>query len=235
MRKATVTQEEVNAAADRLLASGTKPTARAVHEEIGRGSMATVLRLLQNWLSAQGQAHETQAALPAALQRVLMDFIAQEVASAKLSLEQNLVNSQLAQNDLIDENERLSAEIEELKTDLNELKSSHQQLEGRCAQLTTDLENARQAAETQRQAGEHARTEVAKLLLRLEGVPRLESELAKLKEDLDAERKLRVAAEQSAAVAVAIREQSEYWAADLKDRLAKAETELHELRTINRP
>ena len=64
MRKATVTQEEVNAAADRLLASGTKPTARAVHEEIGRGSMATVLRLLQNWLSAQGQAHETQAALP---------------------------------------------------------------------------------------------------------------------------------------------------------------------------
>lgn len=163
-----------------------------------------------------------------------MDFIAQEVASAKLSLEQDLVHSQLAQNDLIGENERLSADIEELQIELNELKSSHQQLEGRCAQLTSDLENARQAAETQRQAAEHARTELAKLLLRLEGVPRLEAELAKLKEDLDAERKVRVAAEQSAAVATAKQEQNQIWMVDLKDRLAKFESELHDQRTLNK-
>lgn len=196
--------------------------------------MATVLRLLQNWQKGQGRAPESTVALPAALQRALVDFIAQEVASAKLSLEQDLVSAQQTQNELIDENESQSADIQELQNSLEDLKALHRQLEGRCAQLTMDLESARRAAETQRQAAESARTEVAKLMLRLEGVPRLEAELDRLKEDLDAEREVRVAAEQSSAVAVAKQEQNQIWMADLKDRLAKTETELHELRTANK-
>ena len=228
VREATITQEEVNAVADSIRAAGAKPTARAVREELGRGSMATVLRLLQTWQAGQGRAPDTPVVLPVVLQRALVDFIGQEVASAKLLLEQDLVTAQQAQKDLIAENEGQATDIEGLQTKLEELQSEHSQLEGRSGQLTTDLEEARQAAESQRQAAETARTETAKLQLRLEGVPRLETELAKLKEALEAERSARVASDQSAAVATAKLEQNQSSMEDLRGRLTRTETDLRE-------
>ena len=227
-REATISQEEVNAVADTIRASGMRPTARAVREELGRGSMATVLRLLQNWQTGQGQAPETPVVLPTALQRLLSDFIAQEVASAKLTVEQELVSAQQAQRDLIAESEAQAADIESLQQLFETLKDTHRQLQGRSTQLTTDLEEARRAAEAQRQAAETARNEIAKLQLRIEGIPRIEAELTKQKEELEAERKARVAAEQAAAVSAAKLEQSQVSVEDLKSRLTRTETDLRE-------
>lgn len=190
--------------------------------------MATVLRLLQNWQAGQGKAPDTPVVLPAALQRALVDFISQEVASAKLNLEQDLVSAQQAQRDLITENEGLAAEIEMLQSALEATQGERRQLEGRYAQLTADFSEARQTAEAQRQAAESARTEIAKLQLRMEGVPRLEAEIVKLRENLDAERQTRVTAEQLAAVAAAKLEQSQASVEDLKSRLARTETDLRE-------
>lgn len=228
VREATITQEEVNAAADSIRGAGNKPTARAVREVLGRGSMATVLRLLQNWQAGQGRAPDTPVVLPLGLQRALVDFIAQEVAAAKLTLEQDLVAAQQAQKDLITENEAQAADLDGIQTTLEELQAEHSQLEGRYAQLTTDFEEARQTTETHRQAAETARTEIAKLQLRMEGVPRLEAKLAKLKTDLDAERAARVSADQTAAVATAKLEQSQASVEDLKGRLTRTETEVRE-------
>lgn len=228
VREATISQEEVNAVADSIRAAGGKPTARAVREQLGQGSMATVLRLLQVWQASQGRAAETPVVLPLALQRALVDFIGQEVAAAKLALEQDLVSAQQSQKDLIAENETQLAAIEGLQTTLDELSSEHSQLEGRSAQLAAVLEDARQAAETQRQAAEAARTETAKLQLRLEGVPRLECELAKLKEALEAERSARVSSDQAAAVATARLEQNEASLEDLRSRLTQADAALRD-------
>lgn len=169
--------------------------------ELGRGSMATVLRLLQTWQAGQGRAQDTPVALPPALQRALVNFIGQEVAAAKLSLEQDLVNAQQAQKDLITENEGQAADLEGLQMTLEEMQAEHSQLEGRYAQLQADFAGAKQVSETQRQAAESARTEIAKLQLRLEGAPPLESEVARLREVLEAERSARVASDQIAAVA----------------------------------
>lgn len=228
VREATITQEEVTAAAESIRAAGNKPTARAVREELGRGSMATVLRLLQTWQAGQGRAPETPLALPIGLQRTLADFIAQAVAAARLTVEQELVGAQQAQKDLLAENETQASDLEDIQTSLAELQTEHSQLEGRYVQLTTDVEDARQAAETHRQAGETARTEIAKLQLRMEGMPRLDAELTKLKADLDAERAARVSADQIAAVAIAKLEQSQASVEDLKDRLTRTEADLRE-------
>lgn len=227
VRKATITQEEVNAVADSIRAGGGKPTARAVREQLGQGSMATVLRLLQVWQAGQGRAATTPDVLPPALQRAV-DFIGKEVASATLLLEQELESVQQSQKDLIAENETQLAAIEGLQTALDELSAEHSQLEGRSAQLAADLDKARQSAETQRQAAETARTETAKLQLRLEGVPLLEAELTKLKEALEAERSARVSSDQAAAVATARLEQNEASMEDLRSRLTRAETDLRE-------
>lgn len=219
-RESVITQEEVNSVADQLRATGAKPTARAVREALGGGSMATVLKHLHVWQSHQVRAPDTQAVLPVGLQRALVDFIAQEVASAKVTLEADLVTAQQANQDLIAESERLAAALEREKSAVKTLQADKAELSGRLGQLTKDLEEVRAEAVAQREAAEHARTEKAKLELRLEGVPRLEAEIERLKVALESERSAKVVAEQQAAVAQA--------------RLEKTEGQLKEL-VVNNP
>ncbi|MBS7350802.1 MAG: DNA-binding protein [Comamonas sp.] len=219
-RESVITQEEVNSVADQLRATGAKPTARAVREALGGGSMATVLKHLHVWQSHQVRAPDTQAVLPVGLQRALEDFIAQEVASAKVTLEADLVTAQQANQDLIAESERLAAALEREQSAVKTLQADKAELSGRLGQLTKDLEEVRAEAVAQREAAEHARTEKAKLELRLEGVPRLEAEIERLKVALESERSAKVVAEQQAAVAQA--------------RLEKTEGQLKEL-VVNNP
>jgi len=74
-REATITQEQVNAAADAIRASGAKPTARAIRDQLGSGSMATVLKFLQVWQAGQVKPAAQDVTLPPALTRRLVDFI----------------------------------------------------------------------------------------------------------------------------------------------------------------
>jgi chromosome segregation ATPase len=202
-RESVITQEEVNAVADQLRATGVKPTARAAREALGTGSMATVLKYLQVWQSRQIRLPETQAGLPLGLQRALVDFVAQEVAAAKAAVEGDLVFAQQASQDLIAESERLAAALESEQSTVGALHSDNAELSGRLAQLAKDLEEVKAEAAAQREAAGLARTEKAKLELRLEGVPRLDSEIERLKAALESERDAKVAAEQKSAVAQA--------------------------------
>ena len=224
-REATITQEQVNEVAGRLRAAGVKPTARAVREELGSGSMATVLKHLQVWQAGQVRQAEVPVTLPPGLQRALVDFIGQEVAAAKLTLEADLVVAQQANVDLIAESERQATALDEAEQGLEGLRSARDALQGRIGQLTADLEASQVAGEAQRQAAENARTELAKQQLRLEGLPKLEAEVERLRVALDAERAGRVLAEQTAAVAAAKLEKTEGQVADLEKRLSRAEDE----------
>ena len=138
------------------------------------------------------------------------------------------MSAQQAQKDLISENESLLGDLEERQVALEEVQVKHSQLEGRNAQLLADFADVTRVTETQRQAAESARTELAKLQLRLEGVPPLEAELSRMHEAFEAERGARVAADQVAAVAEARLEQSRAFVDDLKIRLARTETDLRE-------
>ena len=70
----------------------------------------------------------------------------------------------------------------------------------------------------ERQAGEAARTELTKTALRLKAIPKLEAELATLRDELAKEWKARIGAEQQAAVLAAQK-------AALDDRLVDAKKE----------
>ena len=224
-REATITQEQVNAVADQIRGAGGKPTARAVREALGGGSMATVLKYLQAWQSGQVRTPEAAPVLPAGLQRALVDFIGQEVTTARASLEADLVALQQGNSDLIAENERQTTTLELQGEEIGTLQEERAELTGRLAQLTGDFEAEQAKSEEHRQAAEAARTEQAKLELRLEGVPRLEAEIDRLRTALEAERTARVAAEQAAAVSAATLHQVEARAEDLQVRLTRSETE----------
>lgn len=204
VREATITQEQVNAAANALRAAGAKVTVRAVRKELGDvGSQATVMRMLADWKSKQVQVPEAPMALPAPLQRVLADYLAQLVAEAKVELSADLAEQQQVNTDLGMENERLISQVDALQTELAACQSERDTLAGRAEQQVSDLQIARGEIEQERIAAAGVRTDLAKALLRLEALPRLEEELTAARADAAKERADRVAAEQAAAVATA--------------------------------
>jgi len=236
VREATITQEQVNAAADALRAAGTRPTVRAVRERLGSGSNATVMRLLEVWKAGQVHQPDAPIALPPALQRALVEFIGQAVAEGKLALEAELVDMQQANTDLVAESERQAGTIDAQQAEAERVQSERDALAGRLEQMEKDLAMARDEAEQERTAAEAARTALAKAELRLEAMPRLEADLATVRADLDRERAGRVKAEQEAAVAAArlegeikARERLEVEQRDLAKREATASQRAAEL------
>ena len=215
-REATISQEQVNAAADSIRATGSKPTARAIREALGVGSMATVLKFLQTWQSHQMQATETPITLPTGLQRSLVDWISQEVSNAKADLQSELIAAQQANGDLIAESERQTSTIELQAEALETAQAESATLAGRLEQVKSNLARAQDDVNGERQAAELARTELAKAQLRLEALPRIEAEADRLRAELGRISAEKVAAEQAAAVAAAKLEA-------MTDRATKAE------------
>ncbi|EKZ97785.1 MULTISPECIES: DNA-binding protein [Cupriavidus] len=205
VREASITQEQVNAAANALRAAGSKqPSVRDVRKELGDiGSQATVLRMLNVWKGNQVKVPEAPLALPAPLQRVLADHLAQLVAEGKVELSAELAEQQQLNTDLGMENERLLGQVEALQVELAACQSERDSLAGRAEQQGADLQVARAEAEQERTAAASVRTDLAKALLRLEALPRLEDDLNAARATVEKERADRVTAEQASAVATA--------------------------------
>lgn len=203
-RDAAITLEQVYAVADAMRAEGVKPTSRAVRERLGNtGSMGTVNKLLQRWKATQEREQAAALSLPLALQRAILDFMDTELAAARATLETQLVEQQQEAADLAAENERQAEAIEDQRQALERMATEKAAADGRAHQLAEDLDGAKGEAVRERQAAEAARTDLAKALLRLEAMPRLEGDLEAVRAELAKERQARVEAEQRAAVLVA--------------------------------
>lgn len=217
-REATITPDQVHAIADAIKAEGGKPTLRGVRERLGTGSMGTINKHLQQWKTGQERQAATELVLPPALQRVLLDFMATELAAARAPLEAELADQQQAAGDLAAENERQATTIENQAGELDALATEKAAAEGKAEQLAVDLATAKEDAVRERQEAEAARTELTKATLRLEAMPKLEAELATLRDELAKERQARIGAEQQAAVLAAQK-------TDLDGRLVDAKRE----------
>lgn len=215
-REASITYEQVAAIADSIKASGGKPNPRQVRERHGSGSLGTIHKLFQQWEAGQARQIEASLALPPTLQRAILEFMDQELATARSELELKLMDAQVVANDLATENERQVTQIEALEALIVELQEEKAGLAGRSEQLENDLLAAREEAGRERQNAESARTELAKAQLRLEAMPILENENKRLLAALDAERTARTDAERRAAAA-------EAKASGLVDRLGDAQ------------
>lgn len=223
-REATVTYEQIAAAADAMKSEGVKPTSRAIRERLGNtGSMGTINKLLGRWKSGQERQISAALVLPPALQRVLLEFMDTELTAARTTLEAELADQQQEAADLATENERQVIEndtqaelIEQLRADV----AAHQ---GRAGQLESDLTASREEVVRERSGAELARTELAKAQLRLEAMPRLEADLVAVRGELEKERTARQQAEQTAAVQTAKLEAAERRATESDARTSKTE------------
>ncbi|MFZ4539774.1 DNA-binding protein [Propionivibrio sp.] len=221
-REPKITQTDVDAAAEKIAATGRKPTARAIRDVLGVGSMATVLKHMQIWMGSQPRLAVVPNVLPPGLQKTLADFVAEEVSFAKATIEADLSTAEQTIDDLVAESERLAAVIADQAQELKMLGSEKTALSGRFVEQTSRLENTIQKLEEQRQAAERARTAQATLEVRLEALPQIETEMGRFREALDAERTARIAAEQNAAVASAKLETTEALLNELQARLTRS-------------
>ncbi|MDR5791683.1 DNA-binding protein [Caballeronia sp. LP003] len=202
-RDPSITQEQVSKAAESIRESGMRPTARAIRERLGAGSMATVLKFLKAWQDTQVRQPDTPITLPNALQRGLIEFVASEVEHSRAEIQAELELTQQANADLIVESERQTLSIENLNATLEKAYAEKAEASGRLEQITLERDAALAASAAERRAAENARTDLAKALLRLEAMPRLEKEMDELRVKLEGESSARVSAEQSSAVAIA--------------------------------
>jgi DNA repair exonuclease SbcCD ATPase subunit len=200
-RNASVTFEQVCAAADKLGANGINVTVRAIRELLGTGSMGTITRLYQQWREKKGEEDEAAARmLPAKVQRVVFELIDQEVARARVDIEEELHQAKLDMLALANENEQLGERIEELQAQNSNLGDNQAVLEGRISQLHDDLTAAHQQTAAERRNAELERVNLAVATHRLEQLARLERELDQMRASLEVQREARVRAEQATAV-----------------------------------
>ena len=223
-RESTITFEQITAVADAMKMEGVKPTSRAVRERLGNtGSMGTINKLLGRWKSGQERQISAALVLPPALQRVLLEFMDNELTAARTTLEAELAEQQQEAADLATENERQVVENDAQAEAIESLRADVAAHRGRAGQLESDLAVARDEAVRERAGAELARTELAKAQLRLEAMPRLEADLVAVRAVLETERTGRQQAEQSAAVLAAKLEAAERRATEADARTTKAE------------
>ncbi len=201
-RESTITFEQVAVAADTIKAQGGKPNSRAVREVLGSGSMATVLKFLQQWQSGQvRQSASIDDALDPLVIRAISNQITTRVQEATADTTARLADLQAEANIIINENERLASELEAQAAELVVLQGKYAELAGRAQQLESEAARHLTDLSNERQATEAARIALAKAELRLEAVPRIEAEIVSVRAELLLSQKH--AAEQHEAAAVA--------------------------------
>jgi DNA repair exonuclease SbcCD ATPase subunit len=216
-----ITQEQVNAAADALVAAGVKPTVEKIRQALGTGSPNTVTRMMDVWRGTLAQRLQDAIALPdvpaeagqafAEVWRLALAH-AETLARAALTEEQNALFA--AQTDLAQERKvweialaeaqanvaEHAAQRAQAEVQLRERQALVEQLEAQRRDLLQQRDRLQTQFEQQRNEIDQARQEVKSLQQRLDR-EQLEhgTTVAELTTQLEGLRNAVRAAEQAAA------------------------------------
>lgn len=229
-RESSITYVQVAAIADAMKAAGSNPTSRAVRERLGNiGSMGTINKLLQTWKTGEEHAVNASLTLPAPLQRAIIEFLTQELASSTATIEAELLDQTQEAADLATENELQAAALDANAETLRGVRSELAILQGRILQVEAESLTTQTQLDNERRAAEALRAELATARHQLEVVPRIEAELVALRNEAASERAGRVAAEQQVAVLFARLDAADTRAGDIGAREKTALARIVEL------
>lgn len=194
----TITQDQVNAAADAICAEGNKPTVLDVRKRLKAGSMSEIWRFFQVWQSIQATSDEPEFSVSGELQRTLEEFITRQVAAVKTQLSQDIDVLRQTNTELMAEIDQLTQQLTQQTAELNSARTIKEEVTGRFDQLNAELKRAQQEIEIEKESATHSRMELVKVQLKLESVPRLEADLDQLYKNLEQERVAKMNAEHDA-------------------------------------
>jgi colicin import membrane protein len=184
-RESSIDFEAVALAANKIKADGGKPTTRTVRELLNHGSMATISKFLRMWKS--GQINHNQIGdeiLDPSITSAISSYVAIKLQEAATNYLAQVTELESDSDMLIVECERYAEELADKTYQLSELGVQHTTLIGRVQQLESDATRTAAELSSERQSAEAARIALAKAELRLEALPRMETELEKLRADL---------------------------------------------------
>lgn len=194
----TITQDQVNAAADAICAEGNKPTVLDVRKRLKAGSMSEIWRFFQVWQSIQTTSEEPEFSVSAELQRTLEEFITRQVSAVKTQSSQDIEVLRQTNTELMAEIDQLTQQLAQQTAELNSARTIKDEVTGRFDQLNAELKRAQQEIEIEKESATQSRMELVKVQLKLESVPRLEADLDQLYKNLEQERVARMNAEHDA-------------------------------------
>lgn len=175
-----VTYEQVAAAANALLADNQKLSVRNVREALGgTGSLATISRHLAAFDAQRPKAHAAEIEMSSGIRREIEAEILRHVTEATSALHEQLAG-------VVSDRDAVVAEAEAQAAALAEAEQQLVMLRVTTSEQTARLEELRTAEERERTAAEHARVSLAEANLKLQGIPKLEAELERLRAALDA-------------------------------------------------
>ena len=144
MNDMTITQEQVNAAADAICAEGNKPTVLDVRKRLQTGSISAVWRLFQVWQSAQVLPAEQDVSVPSELLRPLEEFITRQVAAVKSQFENEIETLRQINSELMAEIDKQEQQLTLQGVELNSARAIKNEVSGRFEQLNSELKRAKE-------------------------------------------------------------------------------------------
>lgn len=181
-RSTNITFESVASAANSILAKGLTLTNNAVRNEIGSGSLATIGRHMQSYRAGQTRISSgLDDTLSPEVISVISNHIATKVQQSNANLVSIQVGLQTEFDDLLLECERQSVELESIEESHAALESEFAVLKGRASELESQLVTLKDELAKEKNVSESVRIELAKSILKLEYVPKIEDELEQVR------------------------------------------------------
>lgn len=180
-RTSEISFAQVAQIADTMQAAGHRPTARAIRERIGSGSMGTIHRLLNQWNGKTARETKTPE-LPDSISAALMDFVQTEIATACEPIREALEAAREEAAHLAENNETLARDIADLVDERDSLKSAFDQVNGTLEQVIRDRRDLAHRETIQTEL-------IAKLREQLQRAEDRAAELDQVRADLETLRK----------------------------------------------
>ncbi len=246
------TFENVAAAAQRIADAGQRPSVRTVIAEMGGGSPNSILPLLNEWKAGRPVVQAPEIAIDPMIAQIIARQITAASLTAAATAEAKAAEVQ-ADADLIAEAGRAAEQLaERLQAELEIAQAQIQQQAGQLAERAAEVIKIRfDAAEhvaaadakaaSERQAAETVRQDLVRAQIRVEAVPRLETEVKDMSGKLETANQALSDARQAAAVATAKLEAEITRAKDAqarealaREQVSRLEVDLAAVRTLER-
>ncbi len=209
-----VTFDKVSAAAQRLHATGQRPTVRLLIATLGGGSPNAILPLLNQWKAAQSPSSKAELTLEPAIAKVIAQQLAVMTAQAT-SLAEARITELTADIELVANAGRAAEEtIQQLTQQLTQAQSQIQQLTGQLTQRATEIEalqadsskqvqSLQTSVEHERQLAQGFRDDLMRAQFKLENFADLQANVSALTTQLQEAQRASALSSQEAAVAQA--------------------------------
>lgn len=171
-----MTFEAVAKVSNALVAEGLKPTVRAVRERLG-GSNTTLVRHLRAWNEARSVLEHQSRDLPGELVLAMRRSLAAAEEAGRSQLSQQFEAAQQTADELAQENEVLCKRLEAAEAEAASVRSERDGLQGKLEGALESRERMEQELQRERLAAVDARSELARVTVRVEGSEREVREL----------------------------------------------------------